>query len=110
VCLKGAAGQWQEWALTFDDTHTVTGNVGVEFFASATSTGQPKEINIDMGSDPVRVPEPATLAFFGAGLAALGFAGRRRRRARPAYCQPTCPSIVIAAKNMAAACRWVMAA
>ena len=53
-------------------------------FAYANSTGNPialAEVVDDIVLDPANLPEPATLALFGAGLAGLG-AARRRRRAK----------------------------
>jgi hypothetical protein len=37
--------------------------------------------NVEAFSAPTTVPLPAAISMFGAGLAALGFVGRRRKRA-----------------------------
>ncbi len=53
-------------------------------FAYADSNGSPialAEVVDDIVLDPVNLPEPATLALFGAGLAGLGALRRRRAKA-----------------------------
>jgi hypothetical protein len=80
------AGQWQEFELSFNDLYVNSGNIGAQFFDSASSTGQPKAINVDIGTPaPIGgggsgvIPEPASLTLFGFGVAALGLFRRRRR-------------------------------
>jgi hypothetical protein len=73
-----ATGQWSEYVLTYTDTFNVTGNVGVSFFLSTDSIGQPSEVNLDIG--PLPVPEPMTLTLFGAGLAGALATRRRKKR------------------------------
>jgi len=70
-------GKWAEYQLLFNDVGVNTGTVGIQFQVSASSTNQPREVNIDIGS-VTRAPEPASLSLFGGGLALLGWYRRRR--------------------------------
>lgn len=69
------AGQWQRWKLTFNPIFSRSGNLGVDFFVSGESLGQPKEVNFDVdnpsaqGRGITAVPEPASIALLATGVA-----------------------------------------
>ncbi len=82
VASGGAAG-WTQQTLSFVATST---SELLEFFATASSGAQPPFLLLDGVSltdatNPVNVPEPATLTLTAAGVLGL-VAARRRRRAK----------------------------
>jgi hypothetical protein len=68
---------WLQQSFVFTATST---SETLSFLAEGTPTGLPPMVALD-GVSMVAVPEPASIAIFGAGLAVLGFAWRRHRRA-----------------------------
>ena len=75
---QGGVGQWQSQSLTF--TAHAASQV-LSFLAVGTPNGAPPISFLD-GVSLTAVPEPASLAVFGLGVAALGAAGLRRRASR----------------------------
>lgn len=80
-------------SITFakDDNFTFStlydGSLAAGYYAIDTyygSAGTDPNYQIDFAADPAKVPEPASLAIFGAALFGLGFIGYARRRKRVA--------------------------
>lgn len=81
VALSNASTSFSQWSTFSDFGGSFNAGINTLVFAvtnSAQHSGNPTGLRVEFLNTNVSVPEPATLSLFGLGLAALGFARKKK--------------------------------